>query len=78
MAVDKTLNIGIDSLKLLDYKAVNLKITDYAGLFPSDWSWKQGYEVPMEVDHKPKSILMVPFSEAGQMGGEIETWIGAN
>lgn len=78
LAVDKTLNIGIDSLKLLDYKAVNLKITDYAGLFPSDWSWKQGYEVPMEVDHKPKSILMVPFSEAGQMGGEIETWIGAN
>lgn len=78
LAVDKTLNIGIDSLKLLNYKAVNLKITDYAGLFPSDWSWKQGYEVPMEVDHKPKSILMVPFSEAGQMGGEIETWIGAN
>lgn len=78
LAVDKLLNTELESLKGVNYKSINLELTDGRKLLPSDWSWKQAYQVPMEVDHTPKSILMVPFSEAGQKGAEIVTWIGSN
>ena len=78
LAVDKLLNTELESLKGVNFKSINLELTDGRKLLPSDWSWKQAYQVPMEVDHTPKSILMVPFSEAGQKGAEIVTWIGSN
>ena len=77
LAVDKLLNTELESLKGLNCESISLKLTDGDKLLPSDWSWKQAYAVPMKVNHKPRSILMVPFSEAGQKGSEIETWLGA-
>ena len=75
LAVDKSLNMGLDSLNSLKCSQLNFKLKDSQQLLPADWSWKQSYSVPMLIDNKHANIVVVPFSEAGQKGGEIATWI---
>ena len=77
LVVDKSLNSGVDSLKVVVSPADKLILVDSRKSLPVDWIWKQAYTTPMMVNQKPEEIVLVPFSEAGQKGGEITTWIGA-
>ena len=75
LVVDRSLNTTLDSLKSLNCSRINVKLADAPKSLPAEWSWKQAYVVPMQVNQKTQSVLMVPFSEAGQNGGEIATWL---
>ena len=54
-----------------------VKLTDASKMLPKDWSWQQAYSVTMLANLKPVNVILVPFSEAGQKGSEILTWIGS-
>ena len=75
LAVDKILNAGLDSLNDLKCSKISVKLTDCWQLLPNDWSWKQAYSIQMQGNQKSKTVILVPFSEAGQKGSEIGTWI---
>ena len=77
LAVDQFLNGGIDPAKSLRILSDKIVLTDARKELPSDWSWREAYALPMLVNEQMKNIILVPFSEAGQKGGEIATWIGS-
>ena len=76
-AVDKLLNSSVDSIKNLYCPANSIKLTDARQILPQEWSWKQAYSVPMMNSNKKTNVCLVPFSEAGQSGSELITWIKA-
>ncbi len=75
LAVDKSLNSGLDSLNVVSFPKIDVLLIDAHQSLPKEWSWKQAYSIPMQSDGKPVNVLLTPFSEAGQTGGEIATWI---
>ncbi len=75
LSADKALNPEPESFKVLNFLSANLKPTDVSNTLPADWSWKQAYSIPMDIDKRAGNIILVPFSEAGQKGSEIATWI---
>jgi hypothetical protein len=44
---------------------------------PQQWIGKQAYAVKI-VDREKNAIVMVPFADAGQTGGDIKVWIPMN
>ena len=76
LAVDSNLNLQ-DSLKDLICLKAKVKLTDAGKSLPADWSFKQAYSVAMVANQKPVNVILVPFSEGGQKGSEIITWIGS-
>ena len=76
LAVDSHLNLQ-DSLKELICLKEKVKLNDARKSLPADWSWRQAYSVAMMANQKPVNVILVPFSEAGQKGSEIITWIGS-
>lgn len=77
LAIDASLNNGLDSLNELRCSKENIKLIDTRKSLPVDWSWNQAYSIQMQGKQITKNIILVPFSEAGQKGGEIATWIGS-
>ena len=77
LAVDRDLNDALYSLKELIVMKEKVELTDAGKILPKDWSWQQAYSVTMLANQKPVNVILVPFSEAGQKGSEIATWIGS-
>jgi uncharacterized protein len=75
LAIDAALNAGIDSLHSLVYKKDNMALADAVETLPLDWGWKQAYSLPLQINDKPRKVIMVPFAEAGQKATEIMVWI---
>ena len=77
LSVDQFLNKDTGSLNELICAKNKVTLTDARKALPVDWSWKQAYTLRVQAHQKPESIILVPFSEAGQKGAEIATWIGS-
>ena len=74
LAIDKSLNGGVDSLAVVRY-GNDLRMTDASAVLPADWEWKEAFYLEGNVEGSPKKLVMVPFAEAGQKGGELAVWI---
>ena len=75
LAIDKGLNTGIDSLGGVSYNG-SLRLTDGDAALPADWDWKEAFYLDANVKGGRRSVLMVPYAEAGQTSGEVAVWIG--
>ncbi|NWJ51713.1 MAG: glycoside hydrolase family 127 protein [Bacteroidetes bacterium] len=53
---------------------INIKLTDVKNKLPNGWIGTQCYQLPVSIDGKATSIMLVPFADASQTGGKIETW----
>jgi len=42
---------------------------------PTGWIGRQSYSVPGYIKGKPTQVVLVPYSDAGQTGGEVYVWI---
>jgi len=74
LAIDRTLNAGIDSGSEVAY-IDNSRLTDAEAALPADWDWKEAFYLNANVDGSPKKVVLVPFAEAGQKAGEVAVWI---
>ncbi|MCR8556417.1 glycoside hydrolase family 127 protein [Mucilaginibacter sp. BJC16-A38] len=75
LAIDQGLNKGLTSLKMVDYVNSTSQLSDTKSALPADWGWKEAYSLQMKVGYKTQSIILVPFSEAGQKSADIEVWV---
>jgi DUF1680 family protein len=74
LAFDQLLNNGT-APGSLQFTGNTATLIDVKGRLPFDWSWKQAYATELQINHKPKQVILVPFSEAGQKATELEVWI---
>jgi hypothetical protein len=74
LAIDKGLNSGIDSLGRVNYSG-SLRLTDADAALPGDWDWKEAFYLDANVNGGRRTVLMVPYAEAGQKSGEVAVWI---
>ncbi len=74
-AIDRGLNDGLDSTTHVVYTKTSMILTDEKSTLPADWIWKEAYSLDMKVNGKPRKVILVPFSEAGQKAANINVWI---
>lgn len=77
LAVDQYLNKDAGPLRDLICGKDNITLTDARKILPAEWGWKQAYSFRLKTPQKSAAVIFVPFSEAGQEGTEILTWIGS-
>ncbi len=64
---------SIDAQKIV-VNPMNIKITDAQNKLPKGWVGTQSYQLPVTIDGQAASVVLVPFADASQTGGKIETW----
>jgi hypothetical protein len=74
LAVDLGLNPEIDSFSGLKYQG-NGGFGDASDRLPTSWDWKQAYFANFRAKDKSLQVVLVPFAEAGQQGGQLEVWL---
>ena len=74
LAVDHALN-NETTPGSLQFTGSTAPLIDVKERLPFDWSWKQAYATELQINHKPKQVILVPYSEAGQRATELEVWI---
>ena len=74
LAFDEKLNKVMADDILLDIENLHLKQAEKS-ILPNVWSGKQAYQVNAQINGKEKKIILVPFADAGQTGGQISTWL---
>lgn len=77
LAIDQSLNRGVDSLGLITSTNNNYTTERAQNELPGDWQRKQAYSLTLKYDKQPKKIILVPFAEAGQSGSNLEVWISS-
>lgn len=77
LAVDSAVNFANITDLLTNSKAgitiTNTDFTDEAKILPTDWFGKQAYSV--KIFNTNEKIILVPFAEASQTGGEMKVWL---
>jgi len=77
LALDSSLNAIAVNEKLLQSKEVRMTglhgLEMEPGILPVNWIGKQAYTV--KTTNKNEQIVLVPFAEASQTGGEIRVWL---
>jgi DUF1680 family protein len=58
----------------LNASSINPEVAD-STVLPKGWVGTQAYLVNAEVNGTPEKVILVPYADAGQTGGEITTWI---
>ena len=53
----------------------SLKVENSTLALPQNWVGTQSYKVKGELNGKPQEMILVPYADAGQTGGEITTWL---
>jgi DUF1680 family protein len=76
LAVDQSLN-SADSIGQIAYDDRNHVVAVAKNAVPAAWEWKQAYSLTLQYNNKPKSIVLVPFAEAGQSGSNVAVWINS-
>ena len=72
---DNKLNrIAADKLKI----PANFELQNAVSILPENWIGTQAYSVNTTVDGKTENIILVPYADASQTGGEVTTWLKKN
>jgi DUF1680 family protein len=53
----------------------DLKVTEAKNKLPDGWVGTQCYQLPIKIDGQAATAILVPFADASQTGGKIETWL---
>ncbi len=72
LVYDKSLNsISADKINV----PANFKLQHAVSVLPKGWVGTQAYSVNTLVDGKTENIILVPYADASQTGGEMQTWL---
>jgi len=69
LAFDRSLNSTEEGKVQLPWKDVMLQ----PAILPANWIGKEGFELTSDGTGKP--IVLVPYADASQTGGEVSTWM---
>lgn len=53
----------------------NIPITIAKNALPKGWIGAQSYQLPAKIAGVEGSVILVPYADAGQTGGIVETWL---
>ena len=53
----------------------NIPITMSKNALPKGWIGAQSYQLPAKIAGVDGSVILVPYADAGQTGGVVETWL---
>ncbi len=51
------------------------QLQDAVNTLPKNWVGRQTYQLQTEVSGKVENIILVPYADASQTGGEVTTWL---
>jgi len=74
LAVDQSLNLQIknlDAVTIGNTSLINVSKT----LLPKGWVGSQVFKIKATCSGKPFDLILVPFADAGQTGGEVRVWM---
>ncbi len=74
LAIDQTLNPQIKNLEDVVIGSTALPVVSKTVL-PKGWVGKQVFKTNATYNGKPVQLILVPFADAGQTGGEVRVWI---
>ncbi len=74
LAFDQSLNPTITDPEKLEITNAAISLLPSSTL-PKNWFGKQIYSANALYNKKPVEIMLVPFAEAGQSGGDVRVWI---
>ena len=74
LAVDQSLNPEIIDLDKLSLDSPKISPVSKA-LLPGSWIGSQIYTSKALYEGKPVDLILVPFADASQTGGDIRVWI---
>jgi DUF1680 family protein len=75
LAVDGAVN-SVPDLDKIGFRSVSDPIIKpYAGTMPDDWIGKQAFTTNMIFTEESREVILVPFADASQTGGDIRVWI---
>ena len=75
LALDESINSG-NTLQLLPGSldvSADTNLTNESKLLPAGWIGKQAYS--MDISKKNEKIILVPFADASQTGGNMRVWL---
>jgi len=73
LAVDQSLNLQIKNLDAVTIG--NTSLTNVSKtLLPTGWVGSQVFKTKATYNGKPFDLILVPFADAGQTGGEVRVW----
>jgi uncharacterized protein len=75
LAVDANVN-GLQDLDGLRFKPQSSISLEEVENFPPGWVGQQGYSSPLLTTAQGKPVVLVPYADAGQLGGDLRVWIG--
>lgn len=73
LVFDKNLNPNVKGDFSIQENAVQLQ--EAASLLPAQWAGSQAYQLKAKVNGENRKIVLVPYADASQTGGEVTTWI---
>ena len=78
LAMDALLNLGDKDAKPVSLNQdTKFAIKDASYLLTKGWVGKQAYSITSKIDKKQRSIILVPFADAGQQATRQQVWIGS-
>ena len=73
LAFDRSLNT-VDAAKV-SISSASVQLKEVAGELPQGWIGSQAYHVDAMAEGTPTKIVLVPYCDASQSGGEVTTWL---
>lgn len=73
LTFDRNINGIIPGSIAVDAKNIHLQTV--APTFPKNWIGGEAFQLEASVDDAIKNILLVPYADAGQTSGAIDTWL---
>ncbi|MCF3111762.1 glycoside hydrolase family 127 protein [Niabella sp. CC-SYL272] len=78
LSVDQSLNPSFDIRKAAFQAPSALQLTDAAAKLPAQWIGRQAYIARLKTaSNKTQPVVLVPYAEASQTGGDASVWIPA-
>ncbi|MBO9594314.1 MAG: glycoside hydrolase family 127 protein [Niabella sp.] len=79
LSVDQSLNPSFDITKTTFQTPSALQLANAATKLPVQWIGKQAYVAQLKTSiNKAQPVLLVPYAEASQTGGDASVWIAAS
>lgn len=73
LVLDKKLNPALPETFTVQPNSIQLK--NAPDFLPAKWVGTQAYQMLAEAGGKTENIILVPYADASQTGGEVSTWI---
>ncbi len=73
LVVDNKLNPSLS--EEFRVSATDVQLQEAKSVLPEKWVGSQAYQIKADINGKTGNVVLVPYADASQTGGEVTTWI---